>query len=131
MEFELLIPLFAIVGGLSIPVFWFFYDSRNRASRDRVIEKAIESDLSIDEVRELFKDDNDKPSSPRKMPYRKGLILMGIGIGLLAARKAGYLPQASHDDPDGGMFGLVALFLGIGLFLSDFFNRKRFDHSDE
>ena len=127
MELEMLIPLVAVAGGLSIPVFWFFYDSRNRASRDRVIEKAIESDMTVEEVRELFKEDKDKPSSPHKMPYRKGLVLMGIGIGLLTARHFEYMGEPGPGDVDGAVFGIVGLFLGIGLFLSDFFNRHRFN----
>ena len=130
MELEMLIPLIAVAGGLSIPVFWFFYDSRNRASRDRVIEKAIQSDMSVEDVRELLREDKEKPTAPHKMPYRKGLVLMGIGIGLLTARKLGYMPEPDSGDPDGGIFGIVGLFLGMGLFLSDFFNRHRFNDQD-
>ena len=124
---ESFIPIIAIAGGLSIPIFWFFFESKNKASRDRMVEKALESGAPLEEVRDLLTEDGAKTKDIRKMPFRKGLILMALGAGLLMSRELEFFgPSGTEESGMAGVFGLCGLLLGAALFTSDIFNRKRF-----
>ena len=80
---EQIIPLVAIVGSMSIPIFWFYFDSRNKASRDQAISKALESGAPLEDVKELYAETESASKAARKMPFRKGLILISLGAALL------------------------------------------------
>ncbi len=120
---ETILPAIAIVGSMSIPILWFYFDSRNKASRDKVIGKALESGTPIDEVKEMLSDRESERSAVRRMPYRKGLILMAIGFGLFISERMEFF----HNDagPMAG-FGIIGMCLGFALLVSDIFNRNRF-----
>ena len=121
---EVVLPTVFVLGGLSIPVFWFYFDSRNKASRDKVIGQALEAGAPLEDIKEMLAEGGSAAKNQRRMPFRKGLILMAIGFGLLMSRQLGFFDQG--DGQGAGVFGLIAFFLGIALLLSDFFNRKRF-----
>jgi hypothetical protein len=121
---EQIIPLVAIVGSMSIPIFWFYFDSRNKASRDQAISKALESGAPLEDVKELYAETESASKAARKMPFRKGLILISLGAALLMSRELGFF--GAHSSGAAGVFGLIGLFLGLAFLVSDFFNRKRF-----
>jgi len=124
---EQIIPVVAIVGSMSIPIFWFYFDSRNKASRDQAIGKALESGAPLEDVKELYAETESASKAARKMPFRKGLILISLGLALLMSRELGFFgAQTSEDSGAAGVFGLIGLFLGLAFLVSDFFNRKRF-----
>jgi hypothetical protein len=124
---ETIMPILVVGGGMSIPIFYFYFESRNKASRDRVIEKAVESGAPLEDVKHIFADQEAQNKSVRKMPFRKGLILMALGGGMLLSRELGFFgPSGSEEAGLGGVFGICGLLLGAAIFVSDFFNRKRF-----
>jgi hypothetical protein len=66
---------------------------------------------------------NYKPQSAPYQTLKWGLLLIGAGIGLCLA----YITQTSifHDDENPAMyFGLIAIFGGLGLFISFLMEKK-------
>ncbi|RYD89945.1 MAG: hypothetical protein EOP54_24755 [Sphingobacteriales bacterium] len=93
----ILVPL-----GLFAMIFGIFY-IRNR-ERMAMIERGIDP----------------RASKPQSAPYQNlkwGLLLLGAGLGLTLAT---FLQEfVFHDDDQPGIFfGLIAIFGGLGLFLS-------------
>jgi len=125
MDAVIIIPLVAITGGLSIPIFWLFLDSKAKDRRARVIEKAIEAGHSPQEVVKALNDGEPNARPNRRIRFRKGLVLMAVGLALLVTNDMGY----GHGDDGMVVGGMICLFLGIAFFLSDLFNGKeKVDH---
>ena len=120
MDAEDLIPLVAVIGGLSIPIFWFFFDSKAKDRRARVIESALEAGHSPQEVIKVLNDGGTTAAPNRKVRFRKGLVLMAVGLALLLTNNMGY----GHGDDGMVIGGTICLFLGIAFFLSDLFNGR-------
>jgi len=119
MDEGILIALVAIVGGLSIPLFWFYFDSKAKERNARVMEKAIEAGHSPEEVMRVWNEgEASTPAPARKVRFRKGLILIAIGSALLVTHNLGY----GHDEDGMPVGGTILLFLGFAFFLSDLFN---------
>ena len=132
---DIVVPLvfFAFVFG--IPIVAIVMDSRNRRSRDRVLEKAIEAGLDLEAARKALPEVRSHRERWHR-PFRRGLMLMAIGGALLVVRQvtfgAGFDAGGTHSvhGPDGPetafgflVGGTICLFLGIALVLADFFNR--------
>ena len=122
---EYLIAALAIVAVFSIPITAIIMDSRNKRSRDRLIEKAIERGVDDRELRRLVGDG--ETETKRHRPYRAGLIMIAVGGALLAVSSnwLGAPDEWNHGD-EGTMRtgGTIVLFIGIALFLSDLLSRK-------
>ncbi|MDA0667156.1 MAG: DUF6249 domain-containing protein [Planctomycetota bacterium] len=119
MNEGIIIALVAIIGGLSIPIIWFFFDNKSKERNARVMEKALEAGHSPEEVMRIWNQGAAlTPPPARKVRFRKGLVLLAIGAALLVNRNLGY----SREDADGMVVvGTILLFLGIAFFLSDLF----------
>ncbi len=120
---KLMIPIVAIVMVLLIPIAWFFFDNRNKEARYRTMERMAQSGQDPKMLERMLADE---PTTPRqrKQPYRGGLICLAIGAAFLIA------DRKTHDDglPDDGppeFVGLILVFLGIALILSDLMNHRR------
>jgi hypothetical protein len=131
---HVIVPLafFALVFG--IPITAIVMESRNKRSRDRLLEKAIEAGMDPEQVQRSL------PKEPtrgdRHRPYSRGLALIAIGAALLVVRQVGLVdaetefagisvyPGAAEEAGFGFLIGgLITLFLGISMLLSDFLNR--------
>ena len=118
MDDGIIIALVAIIGGLSIPIIWFFFDSKSKERTARVMEKAIEAGHSPEEVmRVLGASETPNPSTTQKVRFRKGLVLIAIGSALLVSNKLGH----GHGGDGFLIGGTIVLFLGFAYFLSDLF----------
>ena len=114
----LLIPIFAIVFGLCIPIIAIIVEHFTKKSKMRVVEKAIEKGLSLEG---LSLEDERKP----RMPYRAGMIVLavGLGVGIFAV----LVGQTDRDDlfPLLGIASIPAL-IGIALIINDRINFDRY-----
>jgi hypothetical protein len=123
---EIIIPVMAISLSLFIPIVAIIVDYFQKRTKARIIEKAIEKGLPIESLA------LDEPRGSR-MPYRSGMIMVAIGIGLIIfgfAMSTG-LARAGEDDaflgqPIFGGGGAIVLLIGIALLINDRMNYKRF-----
>ncbi len=124
MDAEIIIPIVAMGGAFSIPIAYFFFDSRKNRDRARAVEKAIENgmdpEIVVKALGEQRKPDEDSPSGRR--PYVRGLVLLAIGGALLLSKELGYI---HHNDQEGPVFGIILSLLGVAFLLADLLNRNR------
>ncbi len=117
-----LIPIVAIVFSLSIPIVAIIVDHFSKRNKLRVIEKAIEKGLSLENLSLTEK------KGPR-VPYRSGMVTLavGLGIGILAILIGRIEPEALY--PILGAGSIPAL-VGIALILNDRINFDRYFSKD-
>ena len=126
MDEGILIALVAIIGGLSIPIIWFFFDNKSKERNARVMEKAIQAGHSPEEVMRAWSAaETSSPAPAQKVRFRKGLVLAAIGSALLVTSNLGY----GEDAEEMVIGGTILLFLGIAFFLSDLFNGGHQKHN--
>ena len=119
---KLMIPIVAIVMVLLIPIAWFYFDSRNKEARYRAMERMAQSGQDPKMLEQMLADE---PTTPRqrKQPYRGGLICLALGAAFLIADSR--TPDEIHGDGPPEFVGLVLVFLGVALILSDLMNHRR------
>lgn len=124
---EVLIPLAAITLGCGIPIIAIIVDYFQKRTKARIIEKAIEKGVPIENLA------LDEPQRPR-MPYRGGMITAAVGIGLIVfgALMSMGLDRVGEDDAFMGLAtmggaGAMVLIIGIAMLINDRMNRHRFD----
>lgn len=143
-EFEaaLLIPIVAIVGGLSIPILAIILDYRKKKLKAQIIERAIEQGLSVEEIRDLVREhggdedgeEDDEHCKPSRHPFRGGLVVFAVGLAFYLANNA-YItgePFSFLDNfPMGGSFvSYLLMGLGVAFLISDLLNLGRFKDSN-
>lgn len=111
---EVLIPVVAIVMSLGIPIAWFYFDSRNKRARYQAIEKLAVNVQDPEAIARLLKDEREHKFRQRT-PYHRGFVTLAIGAALLIA-------APDHREGPPQWVGLMLLFIGIALLLSDFLN---------
>ncbi len=123
---EIIIPILAIGMSLSIPIIVIIVDYFQKRTKARIIEKAIEKGVPIENLAV------DEPRRNR-MPYRSGMVMVAVGIGLAifgfaigaAMRQGGeadyYIPRAVF-----GGSGALVLLIGVALLVNDKMNYQRF-----
>ena len=116
----IMVPIVAIVGGLS-----FAMASRYLKSKERMEMISRGMDVSA------FKDPNVLEAwsmegrKSRKSPLRRGLVWLGVGLGLLTAYTICHTVLKTNGDEDTVIyFGSVSLFVGLGLILSHLIEGK-------
>lgn len=127
MDADIIIPIVAIGGAFSIPLAYFYFDSRKSRDRARAVEKAIENgmdpEIVVKALGEQRKPSESGPSGRR--PYIRGLVLLAIGGSFLLSREMGYV---RHTNDGGSTIGLLLCLLGVAFLLGDLLNRDRRDH---
>jgi hypothetical protein len=123
---EVLIPIVAISFSLCIPIVAIITDYFQKRTKARIIEKAIEKGVPIENLA------LDEPRGNR-MPYRSGMVMVAVGLGLAifgfaltgALQQAGerefYIPRAVFG---GG--GALVFLIGVALLANDRMNYSRF-----
>ncbi len=123
---EMFIPIIAIVMVFGIPITAIVTEYFQKRNKARIIEKAIENNLPIEN---LALDDE-----PRKrLPYRSGMVMVAIGIGVLifGFAMAWALGVSGEEDPEimravFGAGGAIVLLIGVALLVNDKMNYDRF-----
>ena len=118
-----LLGIFAVVFGLSIPIIAIIVEYFTKKSKMRVMEKAIEKGLSLEG---LSLEDQKKP----RMPYRAGMIVLATGLGICMF--AILVGQINPEDSE-ALFLLLGLgsiptLIGIALIINDRINYDRYSN---
>lgn len=128
---EVLIPIVAIVGGLTIPILALFFAHRKQQMQARIIERAIEQGLTVEEIDQLltrqgFGEENEKKAKQsREVPFRRGLIVFAIGVAFFLAENpdlvgvhGGWMASGLMGGI-GNFVGYILMGIGGALVLSD------------
>lgn len=123
---ESFIPIVAIVMVFSIPIAAIVTEYFQKRNKARIIERAIEKELPIDN---LSLDDE-----PRKrLPYRSGMVMVATGLGVIVFGVAltWAMKASGETDAEVGMAvfsagGAIVLLIGIALLINDKMNYERF-----
>jgi hypothetical protein len=111
-----LIPIFAIVLGLSIPIIAIITEYFNKKNKLRVIEKAIEKGLPLDG---LSLEEKKKP----RLPYRSGMVCLALGLAGIPGFFIGLTPENKALSL---CIGLTLALLGIALIINDKINYDKY-----
>jgi len=130
-DVELLIPIIAILGGISVPIVAMYFGHRKQQLQGRLIERAIEQGLTVEEIDALLTQQgmNDgaskRPSRSERAPFLRGLILLFIGAAFLITENPKilegdvYLGGGNFMGPVGNFVGFLLGGLGLAFFVSD------------
>lgn len=112
------IPIIFVVGSIFVVITALVVRGRAREieSKERLI--AMEKGIALPE-----------PETPVKKPVYSGrraaaLVILGTGLGLTIALWV-------EEGADGGVWGLIPLFIGVGLLIAAFLDKKEYETSDE
>lgn len=113
---ELLIPIVAIIMTMGVPIAWFYFMNRSKEARYRAMERMAQAGQDPKMLERLLADERvARPN--RRQPYRSGLICLAIGAAFM------FTEEAHYNDGPPRWVGLLMLFIGAALILSDFMNR--------
>ena len=109
---EILIPLFGILAGISVPIatfVWLYFDAKGK--RDAVVEisKNLEDKEKLEELLQIFEERKKQPLDYR----RNGVITIFVGIGLYMF---GFLVIGRILE---GVGAMIALF-GVGTLIAGY-----------
>ena len=109
---EILIPLFGILAGISVPIatfVWLYFDAKGK--RDAVVEisKNLENTEKLEELLQIFEERKKQPLDYR----RNGVITIFVGIGLYMF---GFLVIGRILE---GVGAMIALF-GVGTLIAGY-----------
>jgi small-conductance mechanosensitive channel len=109
---EILIPLFGILAGISVPIatfVWLYHDAQGK--RDAVVEisKNLEDTEKLEELLQIFEERKKQPLDYR----RNGVITIFVGIGLYMF---GFLVIGRILE---GVGAMIALF-GVGTLIAGY-----------
>ena len=109
---EILIPLFGILAGISVPIatfVWLYFDAKGK--RDAVVEisKNLENREKLEELLQIFEERKKQPLDYR----RNGVITIFVGIGLYVF---GFLVIGLILE---GVGAMIALF-GVGTLIAGY-----------
>ena len=107
---EILIPIFAILSGVAIPIsvfIWLYYEGKGKRETVLEIAKHLGNASKLDELINLFEERKKEPIDYR----RNGVIAIFVGIGLylLGAIAIGAILEG---------VGALVSFIGVGSLLA-------------
>ena len=114
---EILIPIFAILSGIIIPVsvfVWQYYEGKGKRETVLEISKNLDDPSKVEELLRIFED---RKKEPIKEPIdfrRNGVITMFVGIGLYLL---GYLALGRVLEGVGALVGLIGVGTTIAGYL--------------
>lgn len=111
---EELVPILGVIFSLSIPMVVMYFVAKmviNEKNRDKEIRQLIiEHDMDAERAKLLIKEKRD--NSSRYPHLRWGCLLMGAGLGALAAYFLNMSPKSAF------FYLTIAFGCGLGLFIS-------------
>jgi hypothetical protein len=110
---EILIPIFAILSGIIIPVsvfIWQYYEGKGKRETVLEISKNLDDPSKVEELLRIFEDKKKEPIDFR----RNGVITMFVGIGLYLL---GYLALGRVLEGVGALVGLIGVGTTIAGYL--------------
>ncbi|SVB80472.1 uncharacterized protein METZ01_LOCUS233326, partial [marine metagenome] len=123
MNWEILIPIFGIVGVFGMPVFIvlivFYFEKRNKEQFHTTLQKLIESgqELSPDLLRSIPGYKVEKNGD--RNDIRSGTITAAVGIGIALFGHIGVEEEALVG------IGLLVFSIGLGILVYGIYNRNK------
>ena len=118
MEWELLIPIVAIVMPLGIVIAIFYFDTKNKDKFHSTLQKFIESGQEV--TPELLQSiPGYKKENGKRNDIRTGTITSGVGIGIVLFGQFG----AQETELVG--IGLLVLSIGLGILAYGIYNKDK------
>jgi hypothetical protein len=124
------IPIIAIIMVFSIPIAAIVTEYFQKKNKARIIEKAIEKELPIDNLA------LDEPQKAR-LPYRSGMVMVATGLGVAIFGFAMGWAMGSVGEEDAvimkavfGAGGAIVLLIGVALLVNDKMNYARFQNGN-
>ena len=115
-----MIPIVAIVGGLG-----FAMASRYLKSKERMEMISRGMDVSAFKDPDFLKAWSDQGRSSKRSPLRRGLVWLGVGLGLSIGYIICHTVLKSDGNEDAVIyFGSVSIFVGLGLIISHMIEGK-------
>lgn len=108
------IPIIGVLGGVFIAVTAVVMNGRRKEleHRERII--AMEKGIAIPAP--VVETERPKYSGRRA----NGLVMTGIGLALTIA-------MWTEEGPDGGLWGLIPMFIGIGLLIAGMLDKREWE----
>ena len=108
------IPILAVLGGVLIAITGIIVGGRKKDLEHRERMVAIEKGIPLPEapVKEAKKTYSGRRAS--------GLVLTGIGLSV-------WIAISAAEGPEEGVWGLIPLFIGVGLLIAAFFDKREYD----
>tara|TARA_B100001146_G_C15994112_1_gene353909 strand:- start:206 stop:595 length:390 start_codon:yes stop_codon:yes gene_type:complete len=103
---EILIPIVAIIGGISVPLatfFWLYHESKNKNETILEISKNLDDPSKLERLLGIFDERRKEPIDYR----RGGLITIFVGVGIYLF---GFASLGSFFEGIGYLVG----FIGVG-----------------
>ena len=112
-----LIPIIFVCGAIVVSIVAVIVQGRNKDLEHRERLVALEKGIPLPEPKQRIK----KPVHSARRAW--ALIFIGIGLALVPAIWAA-------DGARGGMWGLLPLFIGIGLLAAAILDKKEYDEKN-
>jgi len=108
------IPILAVLGGVLIAITAVIVGGRKKDLEHRERMIALEKGIPLPEapVKEAKKTYSGRRAS--------GLVLAGIGLSL-------WIALSTAEGAEEGVWGLIPLFIGLGLLIASFFDKREYD----
>ena len=120
MEWELLIPIVAIVMPLGIVIAIFYFDTKNKDKFHSTLQKLIESGQEVTpELLQSIPGYKTESENGKKNDIRTGTITSGVGIGIVLFGQFG----AQETELVG--IGLLVLSIGLGILAYGIYNKDK------
>ena len=120
MEWEILIPIVAIVMPLGIVIAIFYFDTKNKDKFHSTLQKLIESGQEVTpELLQSIPGYKTESENGKKNDIRTGTITSGVGIGIVLFGQFG----AQETELVG--IGLLVLSIGLGILAYGIYNKDK------
>jgi cadmium resistance protein CadD (predicted permease) len=108
------IPIIAVLGGVLIAITAIIVGGRKKDQEHQERLRAMEKGIPLP----------DPPEKEVKKTYSGrragGLVLSGIGLAL-------WIAISTAEGTEEGVWGLIPLFIGVGLLIAAFFDKREYD----
>ena len=120
MEWELLIPIVAILMPLGIVIAIFYFDTKNKDKFHSTLQKLIESGQEVSPELLQSIPGYKKEKNGERTDIRTGTITAGVGIGIALLGQSKQL----HETALFGI-GLLVLSIGLGILAYGIYNKDK------
>ena len=120
MEWELLIPIVAIVMPLGIVIAIFYFDTKNKDKFHSTLQKFIESGQEVTpELLQSIPGYKTESENGKRNDIRTGTITTGVGIGIALFGQFGAQETALFG------IGLLVFSIGLGILAYGIYNKDK------
>lgn len=120
------IPVIAIIMVFSIPIVAIITEHLQKSKKAEIVKKAIEMGTPIDNLK------LDEPK--KRMPYRSGMVMLAIGIGVIIFGTVMGNYATDFDREGMAVFiggGSIVGLIGLALLINDKMNYDKFMKKDD